>query len=119
MLREFMIAEPDRVQGKVEGGCEEVIWFTVLKGRQESATCEGLGKGSILGSGNGLWEGPEKQKHVNIKKPGSWLGSKEQRVTRCEGLFCLKIYIFKRTVWTRRDKRGHREPWKRLLQWSH
>lgn len=49
-----MIAEPDQVQGRVEGGCEEVMKFTVLKGKQESATCEGSGKGTILGRRNCL-----------------------------------------------------------------
>lgn len=49
-----MIAEPDQVWRRVEDGCEEVIKFTVLKGKQESATCIGSGKESILGRGNGL-----------------------------------------------------------------
>lgn len=60
----------------MEGGCEEVIWFTVLKGRQESATCEGLGKGNILGRGNGLWEGPEKQKACQHQETGIAAGVK-------------------------------------------
>ena len=54
-----MIAETDQVRVRVEGGCEEVMKVKVLKGKQESAMCEGSGKGSILGRRNSLWEVPE------------------------------------------------------------